>query len=114
MKKVIIIILSLLITLIFIRCGTVEGYRKLCDSWIGKPEQALTNEWGYPQKTMIIANGNMVYIYEWNVQITIPSDTATDPSSDIDLDCTTYFEINQDSIIVNYSFEGSSCVAKEK
>lgn len=126
MKKVIIILMSLVIVICLSSCATTKGFQQVCDSWIGAPETELIRLWGYPQNTLQLQNGNTVYVYSSGGTFTMPShyDTSEDvwgktqvhitEGTTITLWCCTYFEIDEQGIIINYRFEGNNCVAREE
>ena len=126
MKKVIIILMSLVIVICLSSCATTKGFQQVCDSWIGAPETELIRLWGYPQTTLQLQNGNTVYVYSSEGTFTMPSQHSSyedawgrtqvniTEGKTITLWCRTYFEIDNQGVIINYRFEGNNCGAREE
>ncbi len=124
MNRFISFIVFLIVTIIFIGCATTEGYRKECEFWIGKSFDRLIDSWGYPRRSYQLPNGNTVYIYEeYSESPRFIESTYTIVGNRIygrtkepvvrKVWCITYFEVDDQNIIIQYGFEGNNCVAME-
>lgn len=134
--------LMLISTLLLTACGifpTKEGYEQKAFYWKGRDVSQLLEEWGKPQETQEMPNGNMLYTYsnkftrhtrQPGTGIYIPGPTRTiNHNGEIKTiilpgrwvnnhmtvthhSCTTNFEVNSKSKRVEaVSFDGNHCVA---
>ena len=106
MKEAIIFIFIFLLA----SCATVGNYSKICDSWIGHPINELITAWGYPTGDFEIPDGNKVYRWERRRLAHTYFDSRWIPDT-YELWCITYFEVDENNIIVGYRFEGNDCTA---
>lgn len=115
-------------------CATSQRYQEILTSWHGADMEQIINVWGYPDREMVAPNGNKVYVYAWaktaqlpaqytpgttsvttrNGNTTVTSTPSTYlPGETIELECTTWFEVNANNIIIKSSFRGNNCIASE-
>lgn len=112
-------------------CATTAKFRVMMNSWIGAPAERLINSWGYPASQMTAPDGNVVYIYNRQGSISLPSTTYTNATITgygnsaygsaytttygggvIHMSCTTYFEVGQDQRIVAWHAQGNACKSR--
>lgn len=99
-------------------CATEAKYQTTLESWRGHNIEELYQEWGYPASSFDLANGNKMYLYTYNADMSIPIQTFPDgqpnplSAQPVEYNCKTYFEVDQNKRIVNYSYEGSGCVSR--
>lgn len=135
MKKTCLLLLSLVL---LGGCKTTEGYRILCDSWIGEHSDKLLSIWGPPQNEYPLSDGGKVleYIRTRNVQTggysyQVPQTTIHQelspwglhqgtsttyvekdvPVQNLTFKCITRFTVDEVGIIKAWSFEGNDCKA---
>lgn len=99
-------------------------YRQQYDDYIVQFKGLEVNEvvhcFGYPTQTMVAPNGNKVYIYLRERSTYIPAITnkigngyyTTGGNTAYDY-CKTYFEVNDNGIVVNVDREGTICYKKK-
>lgn len=104
-------------------CATTKGYRQMLDTWIGADEKTLLeSNWGIPDKTFELGDGEVVYCYKNHRIESTPSEVYTNrwgettvlSGSIYELNCQTCFYIDQDYVIYHYTFKGNNCLAHEK
>lgn len=120
-------------------CATSQKYDKLLSGLIGKPEAQLLSDWGQPQESKDIGNGDRMLTYDQKRTVQtggytlnstnnyntgrISSDfrsatggstrtlaMPTMPTRDITMSCITRFTIHQ-GLIQAFSWEGEDCVS---
>lgn len=133
MKK---IILTLILLLSVSTLHARDKYTPIVNSWVGHTISDLTDSWGYPTRNFVNGEGNNIYAYEKSQQyitptFQMPSNSMTNTynyrymngsiattntnngvmigGQVLMLTCNTYFEINQDNVIVGGSWQGNSC-----
>jgi len=123
MKK----LLAVLLCLGLAGCATTAGYEAILNTWTGSNINSLISSWGYPASSFTAPDGNTVYVYQSGGQYTMPTQTTytgqvspwgsysassiTTGGQTLNFWCKTYFEVNQDKIIVTWRWEGNSCRA---
>lgn len=129
--------LLIMITLFLFACATPEKYDKELNTYIGKPQSALTQKFGKPSAAKILSNDDKVVTYTKANNVYVPSefylyDPNYEPSEDVvyspfmgsynfapygqtfgyqveDI-CQTSFLI-QSGIITGWKWRGNDCVA---
>src|SRR3990167_7178355 len=107
-------------------CATSSKYQKKLDSWVGHNINELVSSCGYPDRTFIAPNGNVVYVWARSASVYIPQTTTTSFSQSGFGNytansqsyggytgqswCDTFFEINKKKKIINWQWKGNSCV----
>ncbi len=117
-------ILFLFVCAFMASCQTVQTYENMLQSWVGKSEAQLVTDWGAPTSMETIGPDRQVFVYIKQRQITVPGEapnyTALGEDAEynnfgdslgetFDYFCKTTFT-TQNDIIVNYSWEGDSCL----
>ena len=74
-----------------------DSYLDLIKAWNGRHIDELAEKAGYPHKSFIAPNGNKVFVYSY-----VRNRKRTD-------NCTTYFETDNNGIIVKCSYKGNAC-----
>ncbi|WP_119329319.1 hypothetical protein [Cysteiniphilum halobium] len=128
-KAIILIISSLIIT----ACATTAKYRAILDQWHGQSIDHFVQMWGYPNKTLKLANNQTAYIYSDRQIVSTPitqmptnittvqngnnTTVISTPGAIIggqtySLACTTWIVFdNKTKKIVNTTFRGNNCVS---
>ncbi len=126
MRKVLFSLISLIILIGILGCATEEALIKICDSWIGAPAEKLIEQWRYPNRTIELADGHIVYVYTRSTTIQMPIEarsyedllgnihTTVSGGETLTDWCNVYFEIDEDGTILKYSYEGNDCTALVK
>lgn len=83
--------------------ATREAYETSLDPWIGKSSDDLKREWGLPNRTNALSDGNTLLEYRLLKPLGIGR-----------MECITLFEVNPDSIILSHRSIGASCRARPK
>ncbi len=121
------IIRTILVFILFVfalsGCATTANYEKKLNTWIGVDAKELIAQVGYPDSSIQVPNGNMIYVYKSFGYVTMPttgntttfgtgySITTINPGQTIWSYCNTYFEIGPDGKILKWSWEGNNCVS---
>ena len=109
-------------------CATTQGYKQLCDFWVGVGEVTLVERWGVPDQSYE-TGGKKFIVYSSNRNVYLPGLAPTyqttfagnkaytrqiggSPAMNINKSCITTFEL-EDSKVISYSFEGNDCLAQE-
>ena len=97
-------------------CATSASYDTALQPWKGAQEAELLRGWGAPTRSHE-AGGRRFVVYESRRSVhvpgTAPSGTmAGSPAMDIQLSCTTTFEL-QDLRVVSWSYQGNDCTARK-
>ncbi len=110
--------------------ATFEKYAAKCNSCIGKSIDNVVDSWGYPVQEFKAPNGNTVYAFHKSTKIPLSlfnsghsyttrsvygnariDNTYASPqlSGDIDIFCTTYFEVDQSKKVIKWQYKGNAC-----
>lgn len=124
MKKIIKFTSFVIVCAVGTACQSVQEYETTLRSWIGKSEAQLVSSWGAPTSMETIAPGRQLFTYIKQHQVFVPGEapnyTALGENAEynnfgdslgetFEYFCRTTFT-TQDDIIVNYSWEGDSCL----
>ncbi len=100
-------------------CATTHNYEARVRSWQGKDAQVLVANWGQPDDTQKISNGDRMFVYSrlrhepvayYGIkQNEVAGTSPRGPASELYVKCSTYFEVNPKNIIVNTQFRGDEC-----
>jgi len=117
----------LMLPLMVSGCATTGKYEKVLQSWVGSSELDLVRSWGPPQQTyeasdrkfLIYSSSNDMYLPGSGptYQTTVVGNTAYTnsyggtPAMNIQLSCTTTFEITAD-VITSWQWRGNNCVSR--
>ncbi len=104
---------------------SAQGYRALCQTWVGDDVNDLIRSWGDPATTGTMPNGHPTYTYVretqyWTDKVTtkvVDPDSGktvwrTSPSEKVVRKCETTFETNASGEILHARWNGSLCEAK--
>lgn len=126
------ITIAVALMFLLIGCATTANYQQKLNKWQGARAQDLVSEWGHPDSSIKLANGDSVYMYFRQQLYTTPSYpmpsftplgtpvysggmptnyAGSASGQTMNLYCRTWFEINPQNIIVSSRFEGNNCVA---
>ena len=122
------ILLPLLLLSLFVSgCATEAQYGKVVNQWVGKKSSQLFWAWNYPNKQIILPDGNTVYVYHQSRILDFNQTYADAPQyyssygaygptytySQIQkLTCTTWFDVDKKtSKIIKVTFKGDLCMA---
>jgi hypothetical protein len=105
-------------------CATTANYEARVHSWEGKDVKVLLANWGQPDDSEKLSNGNKMLVYarlkHYPVAYngTKPEDVATatsprKPASEIYVKCATYFEVSPVNLIIATQFRGDECKWKD-
>ncbi len=91
-----------------------QAHYDLMDSWRGHSAQALIDGWGSPTITFAAPNGNTVYQYHKQRQVTDPSQVNQNGvlmgGETVMMTCDTTFEISKSTNrVVTWSSRGNDC-----
>jgi len=105
-------------------CATHDNFVKTYNSWIGRDINNFTKQYGYPDTTYKLSNGNTVYVYE---KKEISSNTALYPAigygrwgyyggigigygGDIEYEeCKLFLEVDNKEKIKKWGYKGNGC-----
>lgn len=119
-------LIAVLVIALLSGCATSAKYNAILDTWMGHDVNELVNSWGYPQNSFKAPNGNTVYVYGSSGSYTMPTQTNTTYNvvgntvygnsyttggQTLNFWCRTFFEVNDQNIIVNWRWEGNNCKA---
>lgn len=90
---------------------------------MGTNANQLFAEWGYPDSSLDLPNGNKVYTYFRSASRFVPGSTTlttnayyaeatTTPSYNLNYSCKTSFEADGDGQLIGWQFFGNSCKSK--
>ena len=112
--------ICILIILCFIPIGCAttpkKSYMEIISAWNGRHIDRLIDRAGYPQSSFIAPNGNKVYVYSTTSTHTSP--IMTTPVGNYLMTfgghqktdyCNTFFETDNNGIIVKCSYKGNLC-----
>jgi len=91
--------ICLILTMLLMGCATTEKYEAKLNVWVGRNINDLTNAWGYPQSSFKAPDGNMVYVYGRQINVSNYGSFV----------CTAYFEVDNKNIVVKWRHEGNDC-----
>ena len=124
--------------LIIVGCATTANYQRELSHWRGQSIETLKQTWGEPDVEIKLANQHRVYLYSQKqiyVQpfYTYASSSAVSPPNVINVAgkttymknyneffvpgrtvmryCNTWFETNEEKIIINTRFQGNNCIS---
>lgn len=97
-----------ILILTLLGCNSTKGYDNLLNTWVGKDVDELITAWGYPKDSFKAPNRNTVYVFSRSRVYTMPQNTG---GQTLYFNCTTYFEVDEDGLIVGGRWEGNSCRA---
>ncbi len=119
----------LLSFLLLAGCATSAKYQAILTSWVDRDINELITEWGYPTRSMVLPNGNTVYIYETGATHVTPVQSFT-TYHEVDgailanthvmggdafaTWCRTFFEVNKENKVVKWQAQGNSCVSHKR
>ena len=132
-KKVIQLGLLSSAVIILAGCGSARNYALAVNSWQGAPEGALVRDWGHPNHTSTLSNGNELYTYrvverepvmktyspapgfvrlspQNNNTVALSHPSVKIGHHEASFWCETSFEINKRGVIVNTHYQGNNCV----
>ena len=107
-----------------VRGTTGMKYEGVLNTLLGHSIQRVVNALGYPSKEFRAPNGNMIYMFYQGKIIPgfshsyysgfrqdgyISGNIYTYQSKDYERYCLTYFEVDKNKIIVNWSYAGNWC-----
>ena len=109
-------------------CATQAGYKKVMDTWMGKPELDLVRKWGAPRQTYE-SGGSKFLTFATSRTISMPGTAANcvtniigntaytnctggSPDTPVALTCQTTFEI-VGGLIAGWRASGNNCIAVE-
>lgn len=119
-------LIAVLVIALLSGCATSAKYNAILDTWMWHDVNELVNSWGYPQNSFKAPNGNTVYVYGSSGSYTMPTQTNTTYNvvgntvygnsyttggQTLNFWCRTFFEVNDQNIIVNWRWEGNNCKA---
>lgn len=105
-------------------CMGTASYEKKLDAWMGQSIDYLVNSWGYYNNSFEAPNGNTVYVWERSSSYTMPtqsnttssligntiySNTSTSGGNVLNYSCRTFFEVDEEGILVSWQFQGNDC-----
>lgn len=104
-------------------CASSAAYEKMLNGWVGKPVDALVQEWGPPQATHTYEDGRRALQYreratDFQPPVTAPSpytvrDEVIFPGSMRELVCITTFEADEHGTIRSWKWRGNACAISE-
>jgi len=113
------------ILLLLSGCASHENFVKTYNNWVGKNIHYFTSQYGYPDTTYTLKNGNQVYVYEKTRIYSTP--TITPPfgyygygpyyggmlmtyGNDVNYEtCKLFLEVDKKGTIVHWGSRGNSC-----
>lgn len=116
--------LTYLLLLIFMSasCGTIEiasedKYREILDKLVGDDIKGVIDEYGYADNVSRSPNGNKLYIYSYSSTSSTPVSCTENSKGETDCSggntshnwCKTFFEVDNNNIVIAYSFKGNHC-----
>ncbi|MDC0535595.1 hypothetical protein OAO18_07280 [Francisellaceae bacterium] len=125
-------IISNLFLFLLCSCATQAKYKESLEPWHGKKISPFIDEYGYPDRTVILEDGNKAYIYidriiRQNPAAQMPVQASSiDNSNNFafagtpgiitgggvqDLHCKTWVVIDQSKMIIDIYFKGNNCVS---
>lgn len=112
----------LLICFPMVSCGILEiaseeKFRQSLHRYIDKPIDDVVRRYGYTDHTSQSPTGNRLFIYSSSRSTRSPVSCKTDASGDTECRggntsnkwCKIFFEVNNENIVVNYSYRGNNC-----
>jgi hypothetical protein len=110
------------LTIFLSSCGMLEiasntKYQEIMDGYVGKDVSSLIKDFRYPDNIMPAPNGNKLYVYESSNTSTSPVTCNKDLSGNTNCSggntstnwCKTYFEVDLNNVVKNYSYKGNNC-----
>lgn len=109
-----------LLALLLAACATRARMEENLNAWVGRDVNALSSEFGYPVETLTAPNGNKVYVYERRASYTTAPVyqtygkgkermTIETGGQTVESWCRIFFEVNEQSRIVQWHLEGNAC-----
>jgi hypothetical protein len=109
-----------LLALLLVACATRARMEENLRALVGHDVNTLSAEFGYPIDTLTAPNGNKVYVYERRTSYTTPptyqtygqgkeSLTVETEGQTVESWCRIFFEVNEQSRIVQWRLEGNAC-----
>jgi hypothetical protein len=105
-------------------CASHENFVKAYNSWVGQNIHHFTAQYGYPDTTYTLKNGNEVYVYEKTRVYSTPTITPAfgygpwgyyggigmGYGTDVNYEtCKLFLEVNPKGIIEHWGSRGNSC-----
>ena len=111
-------------------CATTAKYERMLGEWVGRDSEAIVDHWGYPDREVTAPNGNRVFVYDeaslWQTPMTVTPGHSTltqhgnrvyvrtyggyvDGGDIVFSRCSTYFEVDERSVVVRTKFKGNAC-----
>jgi hypothetical protein len=111
-------------------CTTYDHSNQAAQRWQGGSFQALQQQWGIPDQVKVMKNGNTLYRYTTkrtqnfnaptmtnystlvapgHVAIGIPAPMQTPTGVVMQLQCTTWLEVNNKQVVVRVTSKGNDC-----
>lgn len=69
------------VALLVAGCATTANYKKICQSWIGYPEDKLYMSWGLPQEVRELDNGVKIISYRRSRNMQVGGYSYTTPQT---------------------------------
>jgi hypothetical protein len=89
-------------------CASADGYDQRLQPLLGHSESDLIQKWGQPQGRDSLPDGMALLSYHTEKVQEIPGN----PPNRVHFSCTTQFKLNASRVVVQYSHEGSGCIAE--
>ena len=117
--KVTLLFVLIIFSFLYLSCSssTQEGYKQHMQLWVNHDINELMSSWGIPGEEYTMPNGSKLYSYLWvggtYVSVNYSYYLSSARASKTTYWCKTTFTVDKNGKILQVSWEGNSCVAKE-
>ena len=102
-----VLIIPILLTTM-VGCESTGGYQQQLQQMIGQPDSEVTREWGKPNSTDKLPDGDTVLAYHSEREQVIPGN----PPDIVHFTCDTRFTVNPSHVVVVDAYDGNDCIMK--
>jgi len=119
-------LISIMLLLVWLSgCASHENFVRTYNGWVGQSIHYFTSQYGYPDTTYTLKNGNQVYVYEKTRIYSSPTFTPAFGyygyggyyggmtmayGNDVNYEtCKLFLEVNKKGMIIHWGSRGNSC-----